>query len=167
MTAKNMSQPEQPASTQLRGKSDLRQRILVVDDEPDICRLSTEVLIRSGYEVAAAEDGAAAWQALKTHSYDLLITDHNMPKVTGVELLKKLHAARMAMPVILVTGAVPTEELKRHPWLQIDATLLKPYTTDELLVTVQKVLRAFERPREGVEPPPEHRSQPPSPGWRL
>jgi DNA-binding response OmpR family regulator len=65
-----------------------------------------------------------------------------MPKMSGVELLKKLHAARLSLPVILVSGTMPTNELSRHPWLQIDATLLKPYTPDELLATVRKVLFA-------------------------
>jgi DNA-binding response OmpR family regulator len=60
--------------------------------------------------------------------------------MSGIELIKKLHAARMALPVILVSGTIPTEKLKRHPWLQIDATLLKPYSPDELLARVREVL---------------------------
>jgi two-component system chemotaxis response regulator CheY len=118
-----------------------RQRILVVDDDGDIRRLNTEVLAGSGYKVDAA-DGASAWEILQLNSYDLLLTDHDMPKVAGVELLKKLHAARMTLPVILASGTIPMKELSRHPWLQIDATLLKPYTPDELLATVRKVLFA-------------------------
>lgn len=51
-------------------------------------RLNAEILMRVGYEVDATEDGQAAWQALNAGSYDLLITDNNMPKVTGVELLQ-------------------------------------------------------------------------------
>ena len=68
--------------------------------------------------------------------------------MSGVELLVRLQAARVAMPVILVSGTIPTGKLKRHPWLQIDATLLKPYTPDELLATVRKVLNAT----DGVGP---------------
>jgi len=71
-----------------------------------------------------------------------VITDHKMPKVTGVELLKKLRAARMDLPVILVTAALPREEFTRQPWLQPAATLLKPYTVEELLGTVKEVLCA-------------------------
>jgi DNA-binding response OmpR family regulator len=116
-------------------------RILVVEDDIGIRRLNTEMLKRSGYEVDAAEDGAAAWQSFKTHTYDLLITDNVMPKVTGVELLQKLRAARITLPVIMATGALPTAVFARHPWLQPAATLLKPYTSAELLRTVKKVLR--------------------------
>lgn len=116
-------------------------RILVVDDDASLRQFNTVVLIHSGYAVDSAEDGAVAWEALNTDNYDLLITDHNMPKVTGVELVRKLRAARMALPVILVSGVMPTEELDRHPGLRIEATLLKPFTIARLLETVQEVLR--------------------------
>ncbi len=52
-----------------------------------------------------------------------------MPKVTGVELLQKLHDARLALPVIMATGTIPEAEFARYPWLRPNATLLKPYTT--------------------------------------
>jgi two-component system, sensor histidine kinase and response regulator len=116
-------------------------RILVVDDDPYICHLSAEVLIRQGYEVNAAADGAAAWEALNANHYDLLITDHNMPGLTGVELVKKLRSARMVLPVILVSGKLPTEELAQTPSLQLTAVLPKPFSIGELLETVKKVLR--------------------------
>jgi DNA-binding response OmpR family regulator len=116
-------------------------RILVVEDDVTMRLLNTEVLVDSGYQVDTAEDGDVAWDTLQTKSYDLLVTDNNMPKVSGVELLKKLRAAHMALPAILVSGMMPTEELSQHPWLQIDATLSKPYTSSELLEKVKDVLR--------------------------
>ena len=116
-------------------------RILVVEDEPNIRQINTAALIHSGYHVDAAEDGAAAWEALNADSYDLMITDNKMPRLTGMELLKKLYASRMALPVIMTTGELPTEEFTRYPWLQPAATLLKPYTSEEMLRTVQEVLR--------------------------
>jgi DNA-binding response OmpR family regulator len=127
-------------------------RILVVEDDDSIRALNTEVLIRAGYEVNGVEDGAAAWQALNTDSYDLLITDNNMPRVSGIELLKHLRAARMELPVIMATGTLPTEEFSRHPWLQPAATLLKPYTIEDLRQTVKQVLLASKSataPRQG------------------
>jgi len=118
------------------------QHILVVEDDGGIRRLSALVLAGSGYEVAAAEDGAAGWEALHAHNFDLLITDNDMPKLTGLELVKKVRSARMTLPVILATGLLPEEELERHPWLQLAATLLKPFSADQLLATVKEVLRA-------------------------
>lgn len=134
-------------------------RILVVDDEPFIRMINTRVLMLSGYSVDAAEDGEAAWQALNAESYDLLITDNTMPRVTGVELLKRLHAANMSVPVIMVTGTIPQAEFDRCPWIQPDATLLKPYTFEEFTATVKVVLRAACAAKEGVEAPANGRIQ--------
>ena len=136
-----MSQAEEPACAAPQFEVSRGRRILVADDDISIRQFNTRALLRSGYHVVAVEDGAEGWDALHASRFDLLITDNNMPKVTGVELVKMLHATGMAMPVIMVTGAAPTEELKRHPWLQIAAILLKPFTVDELLRTVKEVLR--------------------------
>ena len=119
-------------------------RILLVDDDISIREVTSEMLAASGYQVDTAEDGVAGWKALHGNSYDLLITDHNMPKVTGVELVRTLRSARMALPVVLVSGAIPTEELRRNPSLQLAATLLKPFSGEELLRTVEKVLHSAE-----------------------
>jgi two-component system OmpR family response regulator len=142
MTTKSISQIGEPTGTRFESQPNPRHRILVVDDDADIRRLNTEVLTFSGYKVDAVADGAFAWDALQLNSYDLLLSDHDMPNLTGVGLLKKLRAAHMALPFILISGTIPTKELSQHPWLQIDDTLLKPYTPDELLATVEKVLYA-------------------------
>ena len=112
------------------------QRILVVEDDRDLRQFNAGVLIHSGYAVDVAEDGAAAWDALQANRYNLLITDNNMPRLTGMELLKKLRSARMGLPVIMATGTVPTQELAQNPWLEPVATLAKPYATGQLLDTV-------------------------------
>jgi DNA-binding response OmpR family regulator len=145
------SQAEESASTPLLCQSNPPDHILVAEDDVFFRRLNTQVLSRSGYEVDAAADGAAAWLALNTESYDLLITDNNMPMVSGVELLKKLRAARMALPVIMATGAWPKEEFARAPWLQPAATLRKPYTGTEMLRTVKRVLREAGSPADGSQ----------------
>ena len=109
------------------------------------------MLSTSGYQVDTAEDGAAGWDALQESSYDLLITDNTMPKVSGVELVKNMRSAHMTMPVVLASGAIPPEALNRNSSLQIAATLLKPFTGDELLGTVKKVLRETDSAREPIE----------------
>jgi DNA-binding response OmpR family regulator len=140
MGAKNISQAGGSESASLSREPNPPQHILVVEDDPDIRQLIAEVLVHSGHVVDTAADGAAAWEALNADSYDLMITDNNMPKVSGVELLKKLRAARMILPVIMATGTLPAQEFARSPWLQPAATLVKPYTVEELLGTVKKVL---------------------------
>src|SRR5579872_1700863 len=76
-------------------------RILVVEDDGNIRQLNTAVLTQSGYHVDAAKDGAEAWDTLQIKRYDLLVTDNEMPKVTGIELLKRLHAAQMPLTAIM------------------------------------------------------------------
>ena len=127
------------------------QRILVVEDDVDLRRFNAQVLAGCGYQVHAAGDGAAGWEALHSNNFDLLITDHNMPKVTGLELVKKVRFARMTLPVILATGSLPTEELERHPYLQLAATLLKPFSPRQLLETVKAVLCAADCATFGPE----------------
>jgi DNA-binding response OmpR family regulator len=115
-------------------------RILLVEDDDDILHLNAEVLARSGYHVDTAEDGAVAWDTLQRARYDLVVTDNNMPKVSGVELIERIHAAGIALPVIMATGMLP-DEFTRRPWPRPEAILIKPYSFHELLGTVQKVLQ--------------------------
>ena len=127
------------------------RRILVVEDDGAIGQSNAQALVRSGYQVDAAADGAAGWAALHANDFDLLITDHDMPRLTGLELVKKVRCARMTLPVILASGSLHTEELERHPWLQFAATLLKPFSPHQLLETVKEVLRATDRASFGSE----------------
>jgi DNA-binding response OmpR family regulator len=141
---------EKPAAT-AQNFANPRNRILLVDDDFYARELHAGALIRFGYDVDTAADGSDAWKSLNEQSYDLLITDNRMPRVTGMELIKKLRSEDMTLPVILASGTVPVEELKRHPWLKLDATLPKPFTTAELLDTVTKVLHAADADRIRVE----------------
>ena len=136
------------------------RRILIVDDEPLIRQLNMRVLLRYGFEVADAEDGESAWASLQIHSFDLLITDNQMPKVTGFELIKKVHGARMALPVIMATALAPKEAFSRAPWLQPAATLLKPYTPAQLLFAVRNVLSSNQSGPGRMTPPT-------ADGWSL
>ena len=112
----------------------------MVDDEPSIRQLVTNSLARAGYRVDSAADGALAWEALQVRRYDLLITDNFMPKITGIELVKKIRGKSSTLPVVMATGSFPAEELERHPWLGISDILLKPFTIEQILKTVKKVL---------------------------
>jgi two-component system OmpR family response regulator len=165
MTENIILQAGDSGSASFQRQTNPRQRILVADDDIIFRQLNTKALIRSGYKVDAAADGAAAWEALNANSYDLLVTDNDMPNVSGVELLKKLHATHMALPVIMVSGTMPTEELKRQPWLQIEAALLKPVTPGELLATVRNVLYAGDS-ASGQIAPANRQNQSPAIGLR-
>ena len=151
-----ISHVEAPAIAPLERRSGTVHRILVVDDDCDIRNLNAGVLVHSGYQVDVAEDGEAAWKALNADTYDLMITDNSMPRLSGVELLKKLHASRMTLPVIMATGTLPQNEFDRSPWLQPSAMLLKPYSVEQLLGTVTKVLNEANSTTIGTLPKPMH-----------
>src|SRR5580700_5312289 len=115
-------------------------RVLVVDDEKAVRNVHLELLTATGYEVVAVADGALAWDAIQTQHFDLMITDNSMPKVTGVELINKLIAANIRLPVIMATGALPQHEFRRSVELNNIAVLEKPVSNSTLLSTVEKVL---------------------------
>jgi len=131
---RNSHRTKEPAAT------DRRNWVLVVDDDHDIRRLNNLALVQSGYRADTAEDGAVAWEMLQLNTYDLLITDHNMPRISGVELLVKLHTAEISIPVIMATGEFPEFHFRSRPWLQPPTALLKPFTGEELLNVVKAVL---------------------------
>ena len=151
MTTDHISPPPDSAAAPFAGKAAPAQRILVVDDDETIRRYSSELLSRAGYAVATAADGAIAWEALQADNYDLVITDNCMPNVTGVELLQKLHAARLSPRVIMATGRPPEEVFARSPWLRPDVTLLKSYPVDELMAAVKTTLLAAQKASEQTQ----------------
>ena len=138
----------------------------MVEEDRDLCRLYADALAGYSYYVDFAEDGAAAWAALQAKSYDLLITDHATTTLTGVELIRRVRAARMALPVVMAAGRLPTYELARDPSLQLAATLAKPFAVDALLDTVKNALHATDGPGEQTGSPPNWQSQPSTGGLR-
>ena len=113
-------------------------RILVVDDESSMREFVTEVLTSCGYEADSAEGGAAALEALHHVHYDMLVTDVNMPKGSGTDLVMKMHTEGMSMPVIMMTGCTISNELSALTnMLHVNALLSKPFSMDDLLKAVE------------------------------
>jgi DNA-binding response OmpR family regulator len=150
----NCSNPRRDeVAVPIQEQTTLINRILVVDDDPVCRQFFAEALIDLGYQVDTAEDGVVGWEALRSNGYNLLITDNQMPKVSGVELVKLLRSARMDVPVLLASSAIPTEEINRNPSLRLAGTLLKPFTVGELLAVVRNVLGAVDNSRNSLRTP--------------
>ena len=96
-----------------------------------------------------------AGRRLQAKSYDLIITDNKMPRMTGIEMIEKLRSASMAVPVIMATESLPTQEFARKPWLKPDATLQRPFSNDDLLAAVRTILRTD----DGKDGPNEARTE--------
>jgi CheY-like chemotaxis protein len=118
-----------------------RPRILIVDDSGSLREQKINLLSKFGYEVEGVGDGAHGWAALQVRHYDLVITDNTMPRMTGVEMIEKLRAAAMKIPVIMATGFMPIFEFARKPWLKPDVALAIPFSNDQLLQAVKELLR--------------------------
>jgi len=115
-------------------------RILLVDTDPCVCELNAEGLRRHGYEVGIASDGKAGWEELQVNRYNLLITENDLPGLTGVGLVKKLRSASMPLPVIIAVGILPSWKSAEYPWLLKATKLFKPFNFEDLLRLVKSVL---------------------------
>jgi CheY-like chemotaxis protein len=119
-------------------------KILVCDDEPHIVHVVSAKLRNNGFEVVSAADGEEAFDAAKQHAPDLVITDYQMPFLSGLELCAKLRAdpQTAGIPVIMLTArgfSLGDEDLKDT---NIRKVLLKPFSPREVLKSVSGVLEA-------------------------
>lgn len=102
-----------------------RKRILAVDDEPSARLLIARVLQRAGYEVTSAASAEEALELLeKGKRFDLLITDKNLPRINGLELIRKARAMIPDIPVVLITAAPDAAAISGE---RLEAYLAKPF----------------------------------------
>lgn len=120
------------------------RRILLVDDDEVLRELVAEALMMSGFEVVCAEDGEAGWDSLCKLEFDLLITDHNMPRLSGFDLIKKMKSRPSQVPVLMITGYVPFQFHESADTLPFCDVLPKPFSFEELLQKVNQSLKLME-----------------------
>jgi DNA-binding NtrC family response regulator len=112
-------------------------RILVVDDENNLRLVVQKELSRLGHEVETASDGEAAWTMVEERDFDVLLSDINMPRLDGMELLRRLKERRQNPPeVIMLTGHATVETAIEAMKLGAYDYLTKPYRINELAVLV-------------------------------
>ena len=118
-----------------------RGRILIVDDEESLRRVIGRMLTADGYDVAMAADGEAAAQALVDGSFDVVLSDIDMPRMTGVQLLETVRQRDQDVPVVLMTGNPDLRtalQAVAHGALQY---LIKPINTQELKALMERAVR--------------------------
>ena len=120
--------------------SQVRTRILIVDDAGPVVVLCVNVLQALGYAVKGANRGEVAVDLLRKERFDLMVLDYKMPGMTGFEVFQQAKALYPDIAVVLVTGHGTPEVVTEANRLGFDAILLKPFTSDELRGTVEKVL---------------------------
>lgn len=121
-------------------------KLLVVEDEKAIADFMIMNLKRVGYSCWHAADGEIAADLLEKHSFDLVLLDIMLPKVSGYELMKFIEP--MQIPVIFITakGSVSDRVIGLH--MGADDYLVKPFAMDELLARVESVLRRYHKGME-------------------
>jgi CheY-like chemotaxis protein len=120
--------------------SDPLETLLVVDDDATIRALETRLLRLRGYTVLQAKDAAEALRlAASTAAIHLLVTDHSMPEVDGLELTRRFRAMHPEIPVLMVSGSVPLIQQKAKDLDRFDF-LEKPIHFNEMLKKVRTLL---------------------------
>ena len=113
-------------------------RILIAEDEANLRLVLQKELERLGYRVQAAPDGEAALRKLEETNVDVLLCDINMPRVDGMEVLRRVHERPNPPEVIMLTGQATVETAVEAMKLGAYDYLTKPYTIDELDVRVKQ-----------------------------
>lgn len=118
-------------------------RILVVDDFSTMRRIVKNLLADLGLtNVAEAEDGGVAFTMLKQGGFDFVVTDWNMPGVTGIELLKMIRADEKlkTLPVLMVTAEAKREQIIEAAQAGVNGYIIKPFTAATLKEKIDKIL---------------------------
>lgn len=113
---------------------------MVVDDEAGIRALLSDALIQEGYNVTLAVNGMDSLCQLGKRHFDLLITDINMPKLNGLELIKVMKKRGRREKVILISGEPVDHASLNKESMPVFAQLTKPFRVDHLLDTVTSAL---------------------------
>lgn len=126
-------------------------RILIADDIPTMRKILLSMLRSLGYRnIAMAEDGEEAWAIITNEKIDLVISDWNMPKKTGIELLHLIRSTREYenLPFIMVTGEVDEANVAQAAEIDVDSYILKPFVPKELDEKINTVLTYQNDPSE-------------------
>ena len=124
-----------------------KRRILIVDDAGPVVVLCVNVLQALGYAVKGANSGEMAVEILRKERFDMMVLDYKMPGLTGFDVFAQARALHPGLAVVLVTGHGTTDVVDEANRLGFAAILLKPFTSDELRSTVDKVLGGLAQER--------------------
>lgn len=120
----------------------MKSRVLVVDDEESIREFLEIMLRKEGYEVTVAEDGQKALDVIKKKSFDLVISDLQMPNLTGIELLRQVRDSYPDLLFMMITAFGTTETAVEAMKLGAYDYITKPFKIDEVRINIANALRS-------------------------
>jgi len=125
------------------GSAIVSKDVLMCDDEVHILRAAEFKVARAGYSVRMANDGQEAWEMIEQSLPDLLVTDLQMPRVDGLELVRRIRENELtrSLPILMLTakGFELDREEMMHRWGVLDV-LTKPFSPRELVHLIDEVL---------------------------
>ena len=125
-------------------------RLLIIDDDRDICLVLSKFLTKNNYEVDVAHRGDDGLKLLRTHDYTLILCDYRLPDFTGVEMLRKIKLLQPAVAVIIITGYSDVRTAVETFRYGANDYVTKPLYPDELLLTIKETISKNEK-RNTVE----------------
>ena len=125
-------------------------RLLIIDDDKDICLVLSKFLSKNNYEVDVANRGDEGLKLLRAHDYTLILCDYRLPDFTGVEMLRKIKLLQPAVAVIIITGYSDVRTAVETFRYGANDYVTKPLYPDELLVTIKETIAKNEK-RNSVE----------------
>jgi len=126
------------------------EKILVVDDEDMIRELCSHILTDEGYQVTTVANGTLALEELSRGPADLLITDIKMPGMDGLELFEKVKERNIDIVTIFITGHGTLDTAIESMMRGVDGFVLKPFTQEELLGTVERAISRSRLKKENI-----------------
>jgi len=122
----------------------MERKVLVVDDEIHIVHVVAIKLRNNGFEVITAANGAEAFDLACEERPDIIVTDYQMPVMSGLELAEKIreNESTKNIPVILLTARSFAIEEEQQEYLRISQCLSKPFSPKELLRSIEDVLHS-------------------------
>lgn len=129
-----------------------KQKILIVDDDMDLCTMLSRYLSFKGYEPACAYDGADALEQVQKNNYDLIILDIMMPKIDGYEVCQRLKIQREfnAIPILMLSAKSTEEDKITGLKTGADAYISKPFDIADLLLSIQDTIEKSRRNHEDL-----------------
>ncbi len=137
--------------------------ILVVDDFSTMIRIVTNLLKELGFtNIDDANDGSKAWPMIQSGKYDFIVSDWNMPEMTGIELLKRVRADENLkdMPFMLITAEQKRSQILEAAQAGVDGYIVKPFTAATLKEKIDKIAERKNLEKRGVKikaPSQQHR----------
>lgn len=119
-------------------------KVLIVDDFATMRRILKNILKQIGFKnLVEADDGTSAWEILQGQSIDLIISDWNMPKMTGLELLKKVRASdnHKRTPFLMVTAEAQKQNVIEAVQAGVSNYVVKPFTAEAISDKLEKILK--------------------------